>query len=209
MPLLSVTANDIDAAGVALDAELPPAWLDGELADADVKARSPGRVTARLSRTGEEIVVRGRVKAALQIPCARCTEPSMLDVDTDLTLLLRPAKEDKPGKHHKAATIGETPKPPARPVEEYEFSSGEADLDTYDGETVVLDGFVREALLLEVPNFPLCSEGCPGIQPPAEPAPPGEPHLDPRLSPLAALKVKLAAAGEPAQRPPKKTKKKE
>jgi uncharacterized protein len=193
MPLLSVTANDIDAAGLALDAELPPAWLDGELSDAAVKARAPGKVTARLSRTGDEIVVRGRIKAALVTPCARCTEPAPLDVDTELTLLLRPAKEDKPGKHHK-------------PDEEYEFSSDEADHDTYDGETVVLDSFVREALLLEVPNFPLCSEGCAGIQRPAEAAPSGEPHLDPRLSPLAALKAKLAA-GEAAPLPPKQTKK--
>lgn len=46
---------------------------------------------------------------------------------------------------------------------EYEFSSEEADLDEYDGETVVLDPFVREALLLELPNFPLCSDACPGI----------------------------------------------
>lgn len=46
---------------------------------------------------------------------------------------------------------------------EYEFSAEEADHDLYDGENVVLDGFVREALLLEVPNFPLCSEDCPGI----------------------------------------------
>jgi uncharacterized protein len=207
MPLLSVTANDVDAAGLGLDAELPPAWIDGELSDADVKARAPGRVSVRLSRTGgDEIVVRGRVKAALVTPCARCTEPATLDVDTELTLLLRPAKEDKPGKHHKAVTMGETPKPPARPVEEYEFSSDEADVDTYDGETVILDSFVREALLLEVPNFPLCSEGCPGIQPPAEPAPAGEPHLDPRLSPLAALKAKMAAGEAPPAKPKKKKK---
>lgn len=46
---------------------------------------------------------------------------------------------------------------------EYEFSASEAEYDLYDGETVVLDPFVREALLLEMPNFPLCSEDCPGI----------------------------------------------
>ena len=44
-------------------------------------------------------------------------------------------------------------------------------MDHYDGETVVLDPFVREAILLEVPNFPLCSEDCAGIQP-AAPTPP-------------------------------------
>ena len=41
----------------------------------------------------------------------------------------------------------------------------EADLDEYDGERVVLDPFIREAILLELPSFPLCSEACPGIAP--------------------------------------------
>jgi uncharacterized protein len=186
MPLISVSANDIDAAGLGIETELPPAWLDAELGDASVSAKAPGHVTVRLSRTGEEIVVRGRVRASLSVPCARCTDPSALEVDTELTLLLQPApaaKGAKP-KHHK-------------PEEEYEFTSAEADVDTYDGETVVLDGFVREAILLEVPNFPLCSEACPGIRPAAEPAPPAEPPLDPRLSPLAALRAKLPVGPVP------------
>jgi hypothetical protein len=78
---------------------------------------------------------------------------------------------------------------------EYEFSSEEAEVDTYDGETVVLDEFIREALLLELPNFPLCSEACPGIRPVAsEPeAGSGESavQVDPRLMPLGALRAKL------------------
>jgi uncharacterized protein len=59
---------------------------------------------------------------------------------------------------------------------------------------VILDGFIREALLLELPNFPLCSETCPGIRP--HPAAPGdaEAPIDPRLAPLRALKSKLEAS---------------
>ena len=54
----------------------------------------------------------------------------------------------------------------ARPkLDEYEFDSEEADLDEYDGERVVLDPIIREAILLELPSFPLCSEACPGIAP--------------------------------------------
>ena len=75
------------------------------------------------------------------------------------------------------------------------FSSEEADVDFYDGETVVLDEFLREAVLLEVPSFPLCSEDCPGIRPSAKSTPErSEPVLDPRLSPLRALKTKLMLA---------------
>jgi uncharacterized protein len=210
MPLLSVTANDIDAAGLALDAELPPAWLEAELRDASLTATAPGHVSARLSRTGDDVVVRGRVKASLTTPCARCTEPAAVVVDGELSLLLRPAPAAHPAKtaakHAPKAHNGKPAKPSAK-EEEYEFTSEEADLDTYNGETVVLDEFVREAILLEVPNFPLCSEDCAGIRPAAGSTPAEEPpRLDPRLSPLGALKAKLAA-GSPGSEGPKGQKK--
>jgi uncharacterized protein len=152
------------------------------------------------------------VRAALATPCARCLEPAAVDVDTEISLLLHPAPAQpagKAGKHGQAAKP--PPVKPTRPAarvkdDEYEFTSAEADADTYDGETVVLDGFVREALLLEVPNFPLCSEGCPGIRPADEPAPAeaangAAPHVDPRLQPLQALRAKLE------KKPQKKQKK--
>jgi uncharacterized protein len=81
---------------------------------------------------------------------------------------------------------------------EYEFASDEAEHDTYDGDTVVLDDFIREALLLELPNFPLCSEACPGIRPvePAEDAGSAvaSERIDPRLAPLGALRAALGQA---------------
>jgi uncharacterized protein len=64
----------------------------------------------------------------------------------------------------------------------------EADTDTYEGEEVVLDGFIREAILLESPIFPLCSEACKGLRPAGESAPnSGRAATDPRLLPLAEL----------------------
>ncbi|MSP26777.1 MAG: DUF177 domain-containing protein [Myxococcales bacterium] len=62
----------------------------------------------------------------------------------------------------------------------------------------MLDALVREAILLEVPNFPLCSEECPGIRPAPDralgfaavaPTP-----VDPRLAPLGAFRKKLGGA---------------
>ena len=98
------------------------------------------------------------------------------------------------------------------PREEYEFNAGEADEDVYDGETVVLDPFVREAILLELPNFPLCSASCAGIRPapPTGEQKPAEPPVDPRLAPLGALRDRLASrpaapAGKARPRAPRKT----
>ncbi len=207
MPLVSVSAHDIDAAGLALDAELPPPWLETELADAALTAATPGHLSARLSRSGNDIVVRGRIRASLTTPCARCLDPAPIPIDTELSLLLQPAPSPKPAAKPKKmeprpSGSGPSPRPsgsgPHRQRDrddEYEFTSAEADVDTYDGETVILDPFVREAILLEVPNFPLCSEACPGIRPAAGPAQEeAAPPLDPRLSPLGALRAKLPAA---------------
>jgi uncharacterized protein len=214
--LLAFSAHDIDSAGLAVDAALPPAWLEAELADASLKAKAPGRVTGRLSRSGNDIVVRARVRTSLTTPCARCLEPAALEVDTELSLLLRPEAPAHPPKAKasqalRGATLAKPGGPsttqpkPSKAEPEYEFTSAEADHDTFDGETVVLDPFVREAILLEAPNFPLCSEACAGIRPAAA-APPAEaaPHVDPRLAPLAGITL-----GGAAPAPTKKKNKKE
>ncbi|AUX43162.1 hypothetical protein SOCE26_046050 [Sorangium cellulosum] len=225
MSQVTVSAHDIDISGVALDVPLPVDWLNTELSDAEVTALAPGHLTARLSRSANEIVVRGRVKVAVATPCARCLAPASQDIDAELSLLLRPApKAEAHGQGHRRDDGGRNgaPKAGAKAKEpEYEFSADEADVDTYDGETVVLDPFIREAILLEMPNFPLCSEACPGIGPAAsredreggpsnlvsgaveeEGAAPG---LDPRLAPLSALREKLGqrpgASGKPERSP--------
>jgi uncharacterized protein len=174
---IQFSANDIRLEGLEVDLELPEAWLAKVLADTDVRVQSAGRLVGRLSRSGNDIVVRGRLTADVELPCVRCLEPAKVAVRTELSLLLQPLARPE-------GTRGRGKKDKD---EEYEFSAGEADLDVYDGETVVLDQFVREAILLEVPAFPLCDESCPGI---AEGAV-GEVEsqgLDPRLAPLSAFR---------------------
>jgi uncharacterized protein len=198
MPLISITANDIgDATGLVVDQDLPRAWLDEELGDAQATALAPGHVKARLSRTGDQIVVRGEVKAGVELPCARCLDPARYDVEGELSLLLTPAPVAAAAKAHVAK--GHAAKANGKAThhfepEEVELSSEDVERDTFDGETIVLDAFIREAILLELPNFPLCSEACPGIRPgPAESAPEAE-RVDPRLAPLGALRARLAEA---------------
>jgi uncharacterized protein len=106
MPLFAIPANDIDTAGFPVDADLPIEWLASELVEGDLTAKAPGHFTGRLSRTGigtgnpDEIVLRGRVRAELTTPCARCMDPSSVNVDTEMTLLLRPAPSAKTAPKH-------------------------------------------------------------------------------------------------------------
>lgn len=256
MPLVSISAKDIDTAGLKVETDIPADWINRELAETEATAKSAGRLAARLSKSGNHVVVRGEATATVTMPCARCLNPASVDLNGELSLLLQPdpsarhaggrghekekagaggagsgggsgsggdasmwaraaakaipewgatsqgkADAGKGGKagagSSKSSSASNANKESRKAKEpEYEFGAEEAEIDTYDGETVVLDDFIREALLLELPNFPLCSEACPGIRP-AEPAPgaqtgaPSE-QVDPRLAPLGALRAKLA-----------------
>ena len=67
----------------------------------------------------------------------------------------------------------------------------------YDGETVVLDDLVREAIVLELPISPLCSEDCAGMA--SDPAVAdwlAQARVDPRLQKLAELRDKLPAGNK-------------
>lgn len=207
-PQFVVPVHDLDLTGRDLRATLTKEWLDSVLEDTELRLQGPeGFLDVHVSKTGNDVLVRGVVHVDLETSCARCLEPVQLGGDIDLTLLLRPsAKAQRPvgsaarpvphreraGTAKKAETKSKPSRP--RPEDEYEFTSEEADTDLYEGDEVVLDGFVREAILLEEPIFPLCSDACEGIRPPPQSSPtsPGEaadakPATDPRFARIAEL----------------------
>ncbi len=243
-PLLRFPAADIRLEGIEVDVVVPPSWLDERLDEAGIQARGSdgGRVVGRLSRSDDDIVVRCRVRAAVAGRCVRCLDPAPIDVDAELSLLLRcvprvaargarggarPSRpkpsRPKPSGTGPSGMAASRPTPsrteagrtepfaraakhPARSapshrgihaddLDEYEFSAAEAGYDVYDGEVVELDELVREAILLEVPNFPLCSEGCAGIRPGPDPAASERAEaptpVDPRLAPLGAFRKNM------------------
>jgi uncharacterized protein len=173
----SIPVHDLDAAGKAFAFPVRAAWLRATLADGDAAPAGPdGALEVRVSKSGNDVVVHGRLKAEIVVPCARCLEPAKVAIDGPVSVLMVPASAMK------------TPED-----EEYEFSPDEADVMPYHGDEVVLDDLVRDEILLEIPMIPLCSEECPGMSGP--PAVDGEPkgeHVDPRLLPLLELKKKSA-----------------
>ena len=87
--------------------------------------------------------------------------------------------------------------------EDPELEPIDAAQDTYEGEQIVLDGFLREFILLELPMFPV-RQDLPSLPVEARPSGPdrqnpdsrapsteSETPLDPRLAPLAELKDRL------------------
>lgn len=186
-PLLSVSRKSLDDGPKELRAALPAAWLARVLhtEDAPLGASSDGSVDLRLTPSGgDNFLLQGHARATIDTTCGRCLGPAKVAVDAEITLLLVPEESAN-----------------ARPVRgrkskesegEFEFDRDEADVATYDGETVVLDDLVREALILELPISPLCSDSCAGMaSDPAIAAKLETARIDPRLQKLAALRDKL------------------
>jgi DUF177 domain-containing protein len=179
-----VPVRDLDSTGRAVTFAVPVAWLRGALQGCEVQPAGPdAELSVFLSKTGRDVLVRGTVDAELVVPCARCLDPVRLHPQIGLSLVLAPVPDQLRG-------------PPAgggggKGPQHDRFSAEDVDVDSYEGDEVTLDRFVREAILLESPIFPLCSEACEGIRPgqrAGSPAPSeGSRVSDPRFSPLLEM----------------------
>jgi len=209
-PLFSLPAADLEYGDKDIEEDIPVEWLRTTFENTEATPSSqPGRLEVTVSKSGKDVMVRGSARASVTLPCARTLDPVGYDLRAEIFLMLTPGKvapATKPRKREeKSATKGAPGKAAApqnakkkKREEERELSEDEAAEDVYDGETVVLDGFVREFLVLELPMFPLRedlrAEATPAIERDPEPAqssPEKGEVLDPRLAPLAAIASRL------------------
>jgi uncharacterized protein len=148
-PEFSVSVHDLDAAGRPFRFPIRPAWVREALEGTDVgPATSGGEIDGRVSRGGNEVVVRGTLRVDLTVACARCLEPAVVHVNEDLSALAVPSGNSRNGKN-----------------DEESENADDAYTLVYNGDELVLDELVRDELLLAIPMIPLCSETCPGIRP--------------------------------------------
>jgi uncharacterized protein len=191
-PEFSIPARDLDAAGKPFRFPIRAAWIRGAVEGTDVSATDrDGLFEARVSKSGNDVVLRGRLDAELVIPCARCLEPARVAVHEPVSALFVPSStlraENAGADRGKARDRGDD--------DDVAGTADSPDVVAYDGETVVLDNLVRDEMLLALPIVPLCSEACAGIRlepsaPAAPAAAPDEIGVDPRLLPLLSLKHK-------------------
>ncbi len=177
-------------------------WLDAAMEGTDAKARDAGSIDVTLTKDGRQVIVKGQIKAPLSMPCAVSAEPVDVDVESELLLLLTPEpapivtpKSKKAGAAAESASKGNG-KPAGLRANERYLSDEEAAQDHYSGNEIVLDSFVREFILLELPMVPLRSD----LREKDKPAIPGPPEktedgsgkqIDPRLAPLAEIAGRL------------------
>lgn len=177
---------------------LPLGWLRQVFEDTDAVPDGDGNLDVELTKNGREVLVRGAARARVLVPDARTLDPVAVDLEPEIFLMLSPASPPEAARPRRArrgrSEGGRAPAKRGRNwAEDPTLDDQTAAGDVYPDDRVVLDGFVREFLLLDLPmvvtrsDLPL--EGNPAIAPPS--AESGSQSVDPRLAPLAAIARRL------------------
>jgi len=123
-------------------------WLDERLQGEERTFRfiSPIAVHLDLSKLGKTIMVKSRVQAKVEWPCARCLQIFPLDLTSEYSTILKP----KPGFSLQG---------------EVELTREEVETEFYEGEEIDLNSLVQDQVLLALPQKALCREECRGLCP--------------------------------------------
>jgi uncharacterized protein len=160
---MRVNIDEIKDAGLDRSWDVSQAQLDEMVVGdrAGYRARGPAHVETHLDKLGKRVRVEGDTTAPLTAACKRCLAPVSVDVPVEFELTLVPAEErdeaepaaEADAHAHEKGNRGGS------------FSADDAEEETYTGKVIDLDPIVREQLLLELPEYPVCDEQCKGLCP--------------------------------------------
>ncbi|OFX20093.1 MAG: hypothetical protein A2V77_21645 [Anaeromyxobacter sp. RBG_16_69_14] len=124
--------------------------------NAGYRAKSPFHVDARLTRMERRVLFEGRARATLAAPCGRCLSPAEVEVPVDIQMTFVPDEEVRT-----RGEDAEDDRPNTRVKRR--FAAEAVNEETYSGKVIDLHPVVREQLLLALPGYPVCQEGCKGL----------------------------------------------
>jgi uncharacterized protein len=157
---MRVNIDEIKESGLDRSWDVTQAQLDEMVAGdrAGYRARGPAHVEARLEKLGRRVRVEGEATAELAGACKRCLAPLSVDVPVEFDLTLVPADDRDEDDAPELEGHDNGPKGGS-------FSANDAEEETYSGKVIDLDPIVREQILLELPEYPVCDEQCKGLCP--------------------------------------------
>lgn len=131
-----------------LISEIPEKGLDLELRETienDV-ILSPVVARLRIEKVGNEVVVKGNLRADIKLKCSRCLKEFCSELPVPVDVVYHSVEELK----------GE---------DKHEVRVEELNTDFYSGEEMDLLALMEEQIALNLPMKPLCAELCKGICP--------------------------------------------
>lgn len=122
------------------EVEVQPSRLELEFDDVNFNSRVCGKI--HLLRHGEDnIYVKAEVYTDVELQCGKCLDTYIEDLETSFEIQFIPSSDSE------------------------EIESGNVDDEErfYDGETFNISEDARQALVIQIPVWPLCSQVCEGL----------------------------------------------
>ncbi len=168
----SMDLEDLRKGSGKIDRDIPLDWLGQEMKACEYNAE-PTKAHARMSLSAHDqgVLLSGNASVRVKTECGKCLAEIYLDLDCALDGFMMPIGT---GQEFEEPDDGLTPQDLKR--------------EWYAGDTVVLDELIRDAIMLELPMNPRCSDSCSGIALQALDKSKEE-YIDPRLAPLASIKL--------------------
>ncbi|MCX7046671.1 MAG: DUF177 domain-containing protein [Candidatus Sumerlaeota bacterium] len=140
---LIVSINELIQAPKDVTLNEPPASLDLDVDDVRFTAPVRGHLSWRW--VDNKVVATGRVSTQAQTVCSRCLNDVQINLETSVRLVY----SDRPEPETDVIEIG----------------MDEDGLNHFTGDVVDAREEIREAILLELPEFPVCAQNCKGLCP--------------------------------------------
>jgi uncharacterized protein len=142
--VMEINISQIDESdGLSIDYLYPEGEPDLE----DDNSKSVGQTAVKLhaTREGEEVLLRGRIDASVQLSCDRCLVDFAIPVTQSFDLLYLQLNKNRGAQ------------------EEHELSEDDLSISYFQGQFINLDDLVREQIQLALPMARLCQEDCRGF----------------------------------------------
>lgn len=168
---LEIMLSELEQGPIRIERDIPVEWLLKRMSSCEYSA-APKSAKARLEvlPSGGGFLIRGEVAAQIESRCGTCLKDITIEMAPDISAYLVP----------KADAMKE--------FEDYELTPEDLDREYFDGDTIVLDEIIGDAIMLEMPMNPKCIGECEGL---AEFSGTSDVSgIDPRLAPLMGIKIK-------------------
>lgn len=119
-------------------------FFNADLLEESATLLEPVRAEISVTKSGEEILIKGRIQSRLSVVCSRCLLPYEFAVDSDFDLVYTPEEMNMLNEQLEKEDLGNI---------------------FYSDRTIDIRVEVFEQLNLTFPVKPLCSQDCQGICP--------------------------------------------
>jgi uncharacterized protein len=143
---MEILLKDIPDEGLDINYEEDPQLLD--LIDDRVGFDEKITVRGRVTKTEKTVSLTGWLTTRLILQCSRCLKDFAFPLYLELAMQFLPA------------TQAEKERPDEDPQD---ISMAGDEVHFYQGQSVLLDDFVREEVILTIPMQPLCDSNCRGL----------------------------------------------